>query len=44
MLSFVMLKDTIEMIALKKIQWLYSLFIENQDISQNIDNHLVAKK
>ena len=37
-------EDTIEVIALKKMSDGYSLFIENQDISQNIDNPSVAKK
>lgn len=38
------IEDTIEVIALKKISDGYSLFAENQDISQNIDNPSVAKK
>ena len=38
------IEDTIEVIALKKISEGYGLFKENQDISQNIADPIIAKK
>ena len=38
------IEDTIEVIALKKISDGYGLFSENQDISQNIADPIIAKK
>lgn len=38
------IEDTIEVIALKQISDGYGLFSENQDISQNIADPIIAKR
>lgn len=38
------IEDTVEVIALKKVSDGYGLFVENQDLSQDIDDATIAKK